>query len=185
MPHRILALSQDGTPLLSDQSLRGQWDTWTHDFPRDYPLLTAQGGLPRYEPDLGPPLAGRRGKSNLPDKEFRYLRHSCYSPARAGGPGRFRFRLALHVAAEVGPSHRLIGVWRMASEDPSRPAGFLLIVRTGRIVTAAERRVAPDTRMFQHIAEFYNYLGQLIVTAAVYRGLVSVLRRPKTANTST
>ena len=30
--------------------------------------------------------------------------------------------------------------------------------------------------MFQHIAEFYNYLGQLIVTAAVYRGLVSVLR---------
>ena len=30
--------------------------------------------------------------------------------------------------------------------------------------------------MFQHIAEFYNYLGQLIVTAAVYRGLGSVLR---------
>src|SRR5437764_1318754 len=25
--------------------------------------------------------------------------------------------------------------------------------------------------MFEHIAEFYNYLGQLIVTAAVYRGL--------------
>jgi hypothetical protein len=33
-----------------------------------------------------------------------------------------------------------------------------------------------DTRMFQHIAEFYNYLGQLIVTAAVYRGLASLLR---------
>ena len=30
--------------------------------------------------------------------------------------------------------------------------------------------------MFQHIAEFYNYLGQLIVTAAVYRGLASLLR---------
>ena len=30
--------------------------------------------------------------------------------------------------------------------------------------------------MFQHIAEFYNYLGQLIVTAAVYQGLASVLR---------
>jgi hypothetical protein len=29
--------------------------------------------------------------------------------------------------------------------------------------------------MFQHIAEFYNYLGQLIVTAAVYRGLASLL----------
>src|SRR5437588_4154515 len=39
------------------------------------------------------------------------------------------------------------------------------------------RRVAPDTRSFQHIAEFYNYLGQLIVTAAVYRGLASVLRQ--------
>jgi hypothetical protein len=30
--------------------------------------------------------------------------------------------------------------------------------------------------MFQHIAEFYNYRGQLIVTAAVYRGLASLLR---------
>ncbi len=30
--------------------------------------------------------------------------------------------------------------------------------------------------MFQHIAKFYNYLGQLIVTAAVYRGLASLLR---------
>jgi hypothetical protein len=30
--------------------------------------------------------------------------------------------------------------------------------------------------VFQHIAEFYNYLGQLIVTAAVYRGLASLLR---------
>jgi hypothetical protein len=27
--------------------------------------------------------------------------------------------------------------------------------------------------MFQHIARFYNYLGQLIVTAAVYRAGVS------------
>jgi hypothetical protein len=26
------------------------------------------------------------------------------------------------------------------------------------------------------MAEFYNYLGQLIVTAAVYRGLASLLR---------
>jgi hypothetical protein len=38
--------------------------------------------------------------------------------------------------------------------------------------------------MFQHIAEFYNYLGQLIVTAAVYRGLASLLRHPKVANRS-
>ena len=50
---------------------------------------------------------------------------------------------------------------------------------------AALELVAPDARGFQHIARFYNYLGQLIVTAAVYRGLVSVLRRPKPTNTST
>ena len=30
-------------------------------------------------------------------------------------------------------------------------------------------------QVFQHIAEFYNYLGQLIVTAAVYRGLALLL----------
>ena len=56
---------------------------------------------------------------------------------------------------------------------------FLLIVRTRHIVTVPptwDETVARDSRMSQHIAEFYNYLGQLIVTAAVYRGLASVLR---------
>ena len=38
----------------------------------------------------------------LPDKEFRYLRHSCYVPSRER-LGRFLFRLALYVAVEVGP----------------------------------------------------------------------------------
>lgn len=34
---------------------------------------------------------------------------------------------------------------------------FLLIVRTGQIVTAHDRgRVPPDARMFQHIAKFCN-----------------------------
>ena len=62
------------------------------------------------------------------------------------------------------------------------PCGFLLIVRTGRIVTAShidkEKRVPPDTRVFQHIARFYNGLEipTVIVTAAVYRGLGSELR---------
>jgi hypothetical protein len=59
------------------------------------------------------------------------------------------------------------------------PFGFLLIVRTGRIVTApTSRRVPPDTRVFQHIARFYNGLEipTVIVTAAVYRGLGSELR---------
>jgi hypothetical protein len=55
----------------------------------------------------------------LPDKEFRYLRHFCYvSPPRR--LGRFLFRLALHVAVEVGPYlhvHSFRRVQRMASED--------------------------------------------------------------------
>jgi hypothetical protein len=51
--------------------------------------------------------------------------------------------------------------WRAVSEDPL--AGFLLIVRTGRIVTAHNHtirrgcnseRVPPDTRMSQHTARF-------------------------------
>jgi len=36
-------------------------------------------------------------------------------------------------------------------------------------------RTARYFRVFQHIAEFYNYLGQLIVTAGVHRRLASEL----------
>jgi hypothetical protein len=73
-----------------------------------------------------------------------YLRHFVTRQTevllRLNVAGSFRFRPALHVAMEVGPSHRPgRGVWRMASEDSGplevdRP--FLLIVRTGCIVTA-------------------------------------------------
>ena len=67
---------------------------------------------------------------------------------------------------EVGLSHLLAdlrGARRIVSEDSREHNAhepFLLIVRTGRVVTAAEAAVAPDTRSFQHIAEFYNYLGR-------------------------
>jgi hypothetical protein len=84
------------------------------------------------------PLTGQQGKSNLPDKEFRYLRHSCYFSACAERPGRFG---SAWLSASPRRSDHLIarkGVWRMASEDPGSWAGFLLIVRTGRIVTAAQ-----------------------------------------------
>ena len=61
--------------------------------------------------------------------------------------------------------------------------GFLLIVRTGRVVTE-QSSVAPDTRMSQQIAEFCNRrFGSeptVIVTAAVYRGLDSRLRPRRT-----
>ena len=71
----------------------------------------------------------------------------------------------------------------MAPTSP--PRSFLLIVRTGRIVSR-RRRLAPDTnRSSQHIARFCNGLSQgltrlpgcgplrwltVIVTAAVHRG---------------
>jgi hypothetical protein len=46
----------------------------------------------------------------------------------------------------------------MASEDSAHvEQSFLLIVRTRRIVTAFA--VARDSRSFQHIARFSNYLG--------------------------
>ena len=58
-----------------------------------------------------------RAGRNLPDKEFRYLRHCCYLSSRLQleRPGRFYFRLALHVAMEIGPYHHVrgdvSGVW--------------------------------------------------------------------------
>ena len=54
----------------------------------------------------------------------------------------FLFRLALHVAMEVGPSLRPPDVQRMASEDSAarEPQSFLLIVCTRHIVT-----VPPDS----------------------------------------
>ncbi len=41
--------------------------------------------------------------NNSPDKEFRYLRHSCYSPHHCDGPGHFC--LTPHVAMRIGLSH--------------------------------------------------------------------------------
>jgi len=57
--------------------------------PSGLPAAMRQGGLPRYEPDLALSLARQWGKSNLPDKEFRYLRHSCYSPVLGRGARSF------------------------------------------------------------------------------------------------
>lgn len=74
--------------------------------------------------------------SSLPDKEFRYLRHRCYYSLLLGErPGHFC--LAPYVAIGIGLYHHrrfLNGALHVVSEDPV--SGFLLIVRTDRIVTA-------------------------------------------------
>ena len=52
----------------------------------------------------------------------------------------------------------------MDTVGTSSPRSFLLIVRTGRIVTfwfRLNQPVAPDTRSFQHIAKFYNGLKSI------------------------
>ena len=83
------------------------------------------------------------------------LSHFCLAPYVAIGVG-----LYLHHRTATSSWW----AWRTVSEDPSS-RGFLLIVRTGRIVTAHRAhprsrgdtgRVPPDTRMFQHTAKFYN-----------------------------
>ena len=80
--------------------------------------------------------------------------------------------------------------------SPDQP--FLLVFCTDQIVTAHDRslgRVPDGYSGFPAYSRMLTvtllprratiYLRTVIVTAAVYRGLVSVLRRPKTANTST
>ena len=78
-----------------------------------------------------------RAGRNLPDKEFRYLRHRCYSAMQlAAAAWSGHFCLTPHVAVRIGLSHHAkTRAWRTVSEDPAL-SGFLLIVRTGRIVTA-------------------------------------------------
>ena len=61
-----------------------------------------------------------RAGRNLPDKEFRYLRHFCYSPRtipqamqmmhryKTTFDGSGRFRRTLHVAMQVGLYHDTI-----------------------------------------------------------------------------
>ena len=58
-----------------------------------------------------------------------------------------------------------------------RILGFLLIIRTSRIVTSRERSSGrySDVPAYSQIF-LRNYNGQLIVTAAVYRGFDSKLR---------
>jgi hypothetical protein len=97
-----------------------------------------QGGLPRYEPDSTVPRGTAGQVVTYPTRNFATL-GTVVTPQRCWVARSFLFRLALRVAAEVGPSLRPEGVWRMASEDSTSSSSwpFLLIVRTGRFVTAS------------------------------------------------
>jgi hypothetical protein len=77
-------------------------------------------------------VASPCGQFYLPDKEFRYLRHCCYSSP--GGEWPDHFCLAPHVAMRIGLYlHRLFS--GLGVQSLRIPCGFLLIVRTDRIVT--------------------------------------------------
>src|SRR5436853_5131271 len=66
--------------------------------------------------------------------------------------------------------------WRTVSEDPL--PGFLLIVRTGRIVTASCEASSAGYSEFPAYSQVLKrpLKSTVIVTAAVYRGLGSELR---------
>ena len=109
----------------------------------------------------------RTGQCYLPDKEFRYLRtvHDCYPsqrPLRVARP--FAFRLALHVAMEIGPYHpplsRWSGVWplRIPRIESTRPTAFPADCphRTVFHCRQFRRRVPTDTRVSQHTAGFVH-----------------------------
>ena len=110
-----------------------------------------------------------------PDKEFRYLRTVIVhvTPHIAMGHGPYLHPLASREEPCVWPL-RIPFACSLAVKELQcleaflqlrralRRRPFLLIVRTGRIVTAhrEDERVPPDTRRFQHIARFCN--GQLL-----------------------
>jgi hypothetical protein len=74
MPHVILAPGQDGKPLLSDQSLRGQGSGFAPRLPSGLPA--ADGGREGF-PDMSRfalLFTEQEASCHLPDKEFRYLR---------------------------------------------------------------------------------------------------------------
>ena len=96
--------------------------------------------------------------------------------------------------------HRLPPMLRMPRRNPvadcSKGAlGLFVLSRVIGILTDTPispspwRRQRPDRyaiRAGRNLPDKeFRYLRTVIVTAAVYRGLVSVLCRPKTANTST
>jgi hypothetical protein len=90
----------------------------------------------------------------LPDKEFRYLRHACYSVMLGALTGPGHFCLTPHVAMRIGLYLHCGAVPRVQSLRIPR-SGFLLIDRTGWIVTA------------DCVGEYHRILG----VSSIQRGL--------------
>ena len=115
----------------------------------------------RQRPDRYAIRAGR----NLPDKEFRYLRHVCYlsdgyrsgpvisaglcmSPCRSDHLFRSGWRLPL-----------VSGVWSL--RIPRRCRGLSCWLSAPVALSVRCFGLAPDTRRFQHIAGFCNGRRQM------------------------
>src|ERR671931_1711102 len=99
-----------------------------------------------------------------------------------------------------GGLHRLPPILRITDPIPTTgyskaPRGLFVLPRVGRIFTA--NSISPSPSLRQRPSRYairagrnlpdkeFRYLRTVIVTAAVYRGLVSTLRQPKLANVST
>ena len=112
---------------------------------------------------------------------LRTVRH-CYS-AMVRGARSFLPRSACRHTVRTVSSAFSMAFYKKRSGVQSlrilgaRAPSFLLIIRTSRLVTSSERSSGrySDFPAYSQIF-FRNYNGQLIVTAAVYRGFDSKLR---------
>jgi hypothetical protein len=73
------ALVLRGVGLARRTSPFGSVVTGSLGLPSGSPFASRREGFPDMS-RCAPLLAERQGKISLPDKEFRYLRHVCYSP---------------------------------------------------------------------------------------------------------
>ena len=129
--------------------------------PRERRIFTAiSTSLSLGSRQCGQRYAIRAGR-NLPDKEFRsavtsLARVGTHCTCRCMSPCRSDYIFTS--SSLLSSQYQRNGVRHIVSEDSEvLLRSFLLIVRTGWIFTAQLLgRVPPDTRSFQHIAEFID-----------------------------
>jgi hypothetical protein len=133
-------------PLLSDQSLRGQWRKPR--LPSGLPVRLRGVGFP----DMSRIIAVLRRTAGQECLTRQGISLGPYSPWRAGGTPCCASPACRHADGTISSS--TWDVRRMVSEDSGREAGLSCWSSAPvRIVTAAQwRLVAPDPRFFQQIA---------------------------------